>query len=144
MACPITQGGHKYRNTLITFCMSRRPREMYCGHPRLCVCVYVCVSVRGRMPTLLHGPGCNLGEWKGIPLVVHYWADWCTGARVVLLWHHYGNAWQSPAVIRQAHRTPYACRTLTLRMPAKTALAGDKIDERAACAVPFRPYCGML
>ena len=23
----------------------------------------VCVSVRGRMPTLLHGPGCNLGEW---------------------------------------------------------------------------------
>ena len=27
------------------------------------VCVSVCVSVRGRMPTLLHGPGCNLGEW---------------------------------------------------------------------------------
>jgi len=23
----------------------------------------VCLSVRGRMPTLLHGPGCNLGEW---------------------------------------------------------------------------------
>jgi len=21
------------------------------------------VSVRGRMPTLLHGPGCNLAEW---------------------------------------------------------------------------------
>jgi len=35
----------------------------------------VCVSVRGRMPTLLHGPGCNLGEWKRIPLVVHYLAD---------------------------------------------------------------------
>ena len=42
---------------------------MYCGHARLCVCL----SVRGRMPTLLHGPGCNLGE--GIPLVVHYWTD---------------------------------------------------------------------
>jgi len=28
-----------------------------------CFCVSVCVSVRGRMPTLLHGPGCNLGEW---------------------------------------------------------------------------------
>ena len=27
------------------------------------VCVPVCLSVRGRMPTLLHGPGCNLGEW---------------------------------------------------------------------------------
>jgi len=23
----------------------------------------VCVSVRGRMPTLLHGSGCNLGKW---------------------------------------------------------------------------------
>jgi len=27
----------------------------------------VCVSVRGRMPTLLHGPGGNLGEWYGMP-----------------------------------------------------------------------------
>jgi len=23
----------------------------------------VCVSVRGRTPKLLHGPGCNLGVW---------------------------------------------------------------------------------
>jgi len=28
-----------------------------------------------------------------------------------------------------------------LCMPAKTPLAGDKIDAPAACAVPFRPYC---
>jgi len=35
----------------------------------------VCLSVRGRMPTLLHGPGCNLGSGRGCPLVVHYWAD---------------------------------------------------------------------
>ena len=53
--------------SVITFRVSRRPREMYCGHARLCVCasvcLSVCVSVRGRMPTLLHGPGCNLGEW---------------------------------------------------------------------------------
>jgi len=64
------------------------------------------------------------------------------GARVALLSQHYGNAWQSPAVIRQAHRTPHACRTRTLRMPAKTSLAGDNIDAPAACAVPFRPYSG--
>jgi len=64
-------------------------------------------------------------------------------ARVALLWQHYaGNTWQSPAVIRQAHRTPHACRTRTLHMPAKTPLAGDKIDAPAACTVPFRPYCG--
>jgi len=30
-------------NVLITFCVSRRRRKMYCGHSRLCVCV--CVSV---------------------------------------------------------------------------------------------------
>jgi len=59
------------------------------------------------------------------------------GARVALLWQHYGNAWQSPAVIRQAYRTPHA-----LRMPAKTLLAEDKINAPAACAVPFPPYCG--
>jgi len=37
------------------------------------------------------------------------------GAWVELLWQHYRNAWQSPAVIRQAHRmhaahVHYACR----------------------------------
>jgi len=29
----------------------------------MAVCMSVCVSVHCRMPTLLHGPGCNLGEW---------------------------------------------------------------------------------
>jgi len=27
------------------------------------------------MPTLLHGPGYNLGDGRGCPLVVGYWAD---------------------------------------------------------------------
>ena len=40
---------------IITFRMSRRRREMYIGHVRLCVCL----SVRHPMPTLLHGLGCN-------------------------------------------------------------------------------------
>ena len=60
------------------------------------------------------------------------------GAWDALLWQHYGNAWQSPAVIRQAQRTPHALRT---HAPA--------INRRACCvcnvicneAVPFRPYC---
>jgi len=61
--------------------------EMY-GHGRLCVCcVFVCLSmclsVPGRIATLLHRPGCNLGElYMRCPLVVQYWADfqyWCTG-----------------------------------------------------------------
>ena len=44
-------------------------------------------------------------------------------------------------VIRQTHRTPHARRTRTLRMSAKTPLAGDNIDPPDACAVPFCPYC---
>jgi len=29
----------------ITFCVSRRRRKMYCRHPRLCVCVSVCLCL---------------------------------------------------------------------------------------------------
>jgi len=41
------------------------------------VCVSVCLSVRGRMPTLLHHrPGViTWGSGRGCPLVVHQWAD---------------------------------------------------------------------
>jgi len=110
-------------------------------HEKCIVVTRVCVSVRGRMPTLLHGPGCNLGDWWGMPPSCALLGGFAIGARVVLLWQHYGNQWQSPAVISHAHRTPHACSTRTLRMPAKTPLAGDNIDAPAACAVPFRPYC---
>jgi len=34
---------------------------------------------------------------------------------------------------------PHACHARTLHLPAKTLLAGDKMD--APAAVPFRPYC---
>ena len=54
---------------LITFRVSRRRREICIGHARLCVCL----AVRRRMSTLLHGPGCNLGEWYGYLLVVQHW-----------------------------------------------------------------------
>jgi len=43
---------------IITLCVSRRRRQMFCGHPRLCVGLFF-----GRMPTLLHEPGYKLGEW---------------------------------------------------------------------------------
>jgi len=46
-----------YHVCLFTF------REKYIGHASLCVCVSVCLSVRHRIPALLHGPGCSLGEW---------------------------------------------------------------------------------
>jgi len=57
------------------------------------------------------------------------------GAGVALLWQHYRNARQSAAVIRQAHRTPHA-------VPRTTHAGEDSPRQPAACAVPFRPYCG--
>jgi len=35
---------HLYLYYVVTFCVSRRRRKMYCGHARLCVCLYVCLS----------------------------------------------------------------------------------------------------
>jgi len=60
---------------VITFHVSRRRRKMYIGHRRLCVCLSVCVSGCGRMPTLLHGPNLTWGNGKGCHVVVHYWLD---------------------------------------------------------------------
>jgi len=56
------------------------------------------------------------------------------GARDALLWQHYGNVWQSPAVFRQAQRTPHALRT--------HACTSDKIDAQAECATlpTTRPF----
>ena len=60
------------------------------------------------------------------------------GAWDALLWQHYGNALQSPAVIRQAQRTPHALRTHE-RTHARTS---DKIDAPTACATlsATRPF----
>jgi len=56
---------HVNDTIVITFCVSCRRRKMYIGNARLylCVCLLVCLSVPRRIPTLLHRPGCNLGEW---------------------------------------------------------------------------------
>jgi len=106
---------------------------------RASVCVSVCLYVRLSEAACLYyctDPDVTWGDGRGCPLVVHYWAD----LQLVHGLHCYGNtrnAWQSPAVIHQAHRTPHA-----LRMPAKTSLASDKIDAPAACATlsATRPF----
>ena len=66
--------------------MSCRRRKMYCGHAHLCVCV--CVTVRGHMTTLLHGPGCNLGEWYEMPSSCALLGRFAISALVLLLWQH--------------------------------------------------------
>jgi len=49
--------------SIITFCVSRRRRKMYCGHARLSVCVSVClsVSVRGACPHYYTDPDVTWG-----------------------------------------------------------------------------------
>jgi len=70
----------------VTFRMSHRRREMYTSHALLCV------SVHGRMPTLLHGPGSYLGEWQGVLPTCALLGGFAIGARVALLWQHSANA----------------------------------------------------
>ena len=65
---------------VITFRVSRRRREI--------VITRVCLSVHGRMPTLLHGPGCNLGGVVGMPPSCALLGGFAIGARVALLWQH--------------------------------------------------------
>ena len=60
------------------------------------------------------------------------------GARDALLWQHYGNAWKSPAVIRQAQRTPHALRTHAPAIKWTRLLRVRRYLQRG---VPFRPYC---
>ena len=57
---------------ITTFRVSRRRREMYCGHRRLCV--FLCVCPRPHAHTIPRHE-CNLGNGSGCPLVVHYRAD---------------------------------------------------------------------
>jgi len=148
---------------LVTFRVSRRRCEMYCGHARLYGCLSVCLSA-ATCPHYCTAPDVTWESGRGCPLVVQYWrirgfaimryinllltltlGGFSIGARVVLLWQHCGNTWQSPAVIRQdcthAANAHYAFQR---RLPSTASLTGDKIDGHAACAVPFRPYCGVL
>jgi len=60
------------RPLIITFRVSRKQCKCILV---MCVCVSVSVSVPRHILSLLHGPGCKLGEWWGCPLVVHNWAD---------------------------------------------------------------------
>jgi len=63
---------------LITFRVSRRRHEMYCGHARLCVCgsicLSICLSAAACLRCCMH-PNVTWGSGRGCPLVVHYWAD---------------------------------------------------------------------
>ena len=80
----------------------------------MCVCVCVCLSVCLSAAACLQyctDPDVTWGSGRGCPLVVHYWANLQS-----VLWQHYGNAWQSQAVIRQAQHTPHAAAIKSTRL----------------------------
>jgi len=56
---------------------------------RVYVCLSVCISVRGSMPVLLHGPGCTSGKWQAMSPSCTLLGGFAIGARVTLLWQHY-------------------------------------------------------
>ena len=84
---------------LVIFRVSRRRRQNVLWS-RASVCLCVCLPVCGRMPTLLHGPGCNLGSGRGCPLVVHYWED-LQLVHGLRCYDNTRNGWQSSAVMRR-------------------------------------------
>ena len=58
---------------LITFRVSRRRREMYCGYPRLCVCLSAAACLQS-----IHyctDPDVICKNGRAYPLLVHHWAD---------------------------------------------------------------------
>ena len=62
--------------SIITFCVSRRRRKMYCGHVRLCLSVCVCVCLSAAVcPHYCTDPDVTWRSGRGCPLVVQYWAD---------------------------------------------------------------------
>jgi len=69
---------------LVTFCMRRSRGERYSGHGR----PYVCLSVPRHVPTLLHGPGCKLGEWYVVPCCALL-GGFAIGARTSRLWQQH-------------------------------------------------------
>ena len=69
---------------LIAFRLRRSRGEMYIGQARLCICLCVCPR---RIPTLLHGPGCNLGNGRSSPRCALL-GGFAIGAHVSLLWQH--------------------------------------------------------
>ena len=76
------------------------------------ICVSVCVSVCLSAAACLHyctDLDITWGSGRGCPLVVHYWAD-LQSVHGLRCYGNTRNAWQSPAVIRQAHCTPHALR----------------------------------
>jgi len=128
----------RYFCSFITFHVSRRRRKMYnCGHARVCVCLSAAACLH-----YCTDPDVTLGSGRGCPLVVHYWAD-LQSVHGLRCYGNTRNAWQSPAIIRQAHRTDYACRRRlpSLAIKSTRLLRARRYLQRGRS---ISSYCGVL
>jgi len=119
---------------VVTFRVSHRRREMYCGHPRLRVCVSVCMSAAAR-PHYCTDPDVTWGSGRGCPLVVHYWAD--------LQSVHGLRCYMATLCVAEPSGNPPGPPN-ALRMPAQTPLASDEIDAPAMRPFHFVHTAGVL
>jgi len=88
--CPIVES--IMADTVITFRVSRRRCEMYCGHARLSlsVCVSVCLSAAA-CPRYCTDPDVTWESGRDAPSCVLL-GGFAIGAWVALLWQHNANA----------------------------------------------------
>ena len=93
----------------------------------------MCLSVRGRTPTVLHGPGCNLGAWYSCaPL-----GGFAIGARVALLWQHNANPSNKLASI-----TRYDDIVRTAGWAGSARAAGRSLADDGGRSQNCAPYMG--
>jgi len=115
------------KRRVIAFHVSRRRREMYCGHA--CVCVSVCASVCLSAAACLHyctDPDVTWGSGRGCPLVVHYWAD----LQPVHGLHCYDNITRT-VIVTILPSSPYLCwkGTLNSNQPTNKLAATSRYDD---------------
>jgi len=130
-AMAVQSVSHRHRRRFITFHVSRRPREMYCGHARLFV--FVCLSTAA-CPHYCTDRDVTWGVVRDAPSCALL-GGFAIGARVALLWQHYVNVWQSQ---RQSAR-PSARRTHATHehYACQRRLASPAIKSTRLLRAPF-------
>jgi len=68
--------------------VSRRRREMYCGHARLCVCLSVCPRPHAHTIARTRMQLGGVVDDAPVPPSCALLGGFAIGARVVLLWQH--------------------------------------------------------
>ena len=113
----IRQVRQRVGQDVVTFRVSRRPREMHCGNARLCVCLSVCLSAAAR-PHYCTDPDVTWGNGRGCPQLctIGRICNRCTGCvAMTTLWECVAEPSGNPPARPTARRTHaahahYACR----------------------------------